>query len=637
MSLLGTLGRGALAVSTFGTSEAAKYAYDKATADGAILGKNKVTDTPALNPDYFQYGGGPNSAGANNIAGAQLQAGYQQQDAQNQLAGAMFNGANSNFDIANAAQLRGPQQIQGSAADKAQQLAALGYQGNAIGNLNNAGNTLTALGTRPMGDSYAAAQLKQGQDTAMAQQLAMARSGRSLGSGQAALDQAGFNNAAIGQQTNQAAASARIQEQNAYNQFQVGALGAAGQQYGAAGALGGQYGNQATQIRTGDENLQLNNANLALQQGQLNNATTGIYSQLGSQQLGYGMQANNNAQQAGQFGQGEAAHTMDQQLGANEALATGNTAITSQNNQAHDAATNSYNAMWRNAAADTIKYGATAAAASDERTKTNIEPLGPELPRITYGPNGTVLPVNSPPPPPPGYADLIRGYSGQAAQSAQYPVDVLNRVPGTGVGPSASQSALIAAFQRPPKAPLGMPEPLPLFNQPHPYVQAQAPSGSPQMASGALAPLIRSDVHSKTRIKQLESQLAALGGSSSYPTPRAPDTATLDQAAAAPPAIDLRPAQGYAYDYKNPSAPGAAPGRQVGVMAQDLERSPATAHVVHDTPHGKQVDTGRLALVNTAAISELQRKLQMLEAMGGGQQQPAAYDAGLYPQTQAAY
>jgi len=76
----------------------------------------------------------------------------------------------------------------------------------------------------------------------------------------------------------------------------------------------------------------------------------------------------------------------------------------------------------------------------------------------------------------------------------------------------------------------------------------------------------------------------------------------------AAPRNDLRPARAYSYEYKNPAAVGAGPGRYVGPMAQDLEKTPAGASAVVDTPRGKAVDTGRLALVNSSAISETQRK-----------------------------
>ena len=76
---------------------------------------------------------------------------------------------------------------------------------------------------------------------------------------------------------------------------------------------------------------------------------------------------------------------------------------------------------------------------------------------------------------------------------------------------------------------------------------------------------------------------------------------------------DLRPAEGYSYRYKDPGAPGAAPGRHYGPMAQDLEKTPAGRSTVVDTPQGKMVDTGRLTMVTAAATSETQRRLDDAE------------------------
>jgi hypothetical protein len=71
---------------------------------------------------------------------------------------------------------------------------------------------------------------------------------------------------------------------------------------------------------------------------------------------------------------------------------------------------------------------------------------------------------------------------------------------------------------------------------------------------------------------------------------------------------------GQSFQYVNPSAPGAAPGRQYGIMAQDLERTPAGRSVVVQQPNGtKMVDTGRLSMQNTAAIGELGNELERLK------------------------
>jgi hypothetical protein len=86
--------------------------------------------------------------------------------------------------------------------------------------------------------------------------------------------------------------------------------------------------------------------------------------------------------------------------------------------------------------------------------------------------------------------------------------------------------------------------------------------------------------------------------------------AALEAAAAAP---------GYEYEYKDPERHGE--GRFVGPMAQDLESTPVGRTVVEDTPDGKQIDTSRLSLVNTAAVSEQQREIEELRrqvaALGG--------------------
>jgi hypothetical protein len=664
--------RGVAATATMGGSEV----YRELSKDGNLLGKPQTTPTAAPDAVNFQLGGGPNSEFSNDLAANAYGDGLRNQAGQADREAGFYNQANQNFDIGNAAQMRGAPQIESALADKRAQLAALGGTNAAMGNVNQVGSQLQALGTRPMGASYAEAQLQQGLAGGMAQQLSMARSGRSLGSGQAAMNNAAFNNAALSQQTNQAAAGARIQEQNAYNQFQAGALGAAGQQYGQGGALAGQAGNQATTIRTGNEGVQAQNANLNLQQQGVNNQTTGLYNSLGAQQQGLGMQANQLGQQAQQFGQQQAGNIMGTQLQANMALGGATTAVAQANHAADDAAA----AQKQNRQIELVKTGAqTGAMMSDERVKTNIMPL--ELPMMEPGQGGSWQPAGTHHTlgsdaraineatatgqgngvvgsgnasqlheadigPQASYLEHIRAMQDQYAPASHAPVDVLNRVPGAGAGPSAAQSSLLSFLQGskggPAKQQNQYAAPISEYRTggPNGYATA-APSVTGGLVAGA-RPMVTSDQHSKTRIHELESQLAAIQGppTASF-APQQPDTAALDaayasQGGAPRPAVDLTAARGYAYDYKNPGMPGAAPGRHVGPMAQDLEHT-AAAGAVHNTPHGLQVDTPRLTMVNTAALSELQRKMQKLEALGGGQAQPAPYEASPYPQTQAAY
>lgn len=65
------------------------------------------------------------------------------------------------------------------------------------------------------------------------------------------------------------------------------------------------------------------------------------------------------------------------------------------------------------------------------------------------------------------------------------------------------------------------------------------------------------------------------------------------------------------YEYKPGYGP---PGERVGPMAQDLQRTPAGAALVTDTPLGKTVDVGGLAALGVAAASEQQHELEALRA-----------------------
>ena len=99
-----------------------------------------------------------------------------------------------------------------------------------------------------------------------------------------------------------------------------------------------------------------------------------------------------------------------------------------------------------------------------------------------------------------------------------------------------------------------------------------------------------------------------------------------------PSAVDFSKVPAYSYQYKNPSEPGAAPGTQVGPMAQDLHHVPG---VVQHTPQGEMVSTPRLTMANTAAISQTQRENDALKKQLD--EMKAKYDAALgqravYPQ-----
>lgn len=141
----------------------------------------------------------------------------------------------------------------------------------------------------------------------------------------------------------------------------------------------------------------------------------------------------------------------------------------------------------------------------------------------------------------------------------------------------------------------------------------RAPQRSQMMGAAGGMGAMMSDERSKKRIAELEDlndQYASLldtPAATANVKPKAPPTADLDRSNARA----LGEAGSYSYEYKNPNAPGAAPGRQAGPMAQELERIPG---VVSPGADGlKRVDTGRLALATASATGDQERRLRQLE------------------------
>lgn len=63
------------------------------------------------------------------------------------------------------------------------------------------------------------------------------------------------------------------------------------------------------------------------------------------------------------------------------------------------------------------------------------------------------------------------------------------------------------------------------------------------------------------------------------------------------------------FNYKNPTAEGAAQGRRYGVMAQDLEKSEVGKALVKDTPQGKMIDGPQAIGTLLAAVSDLNKRM----------------------------
>lgn len=183
-----------------------------------------------------------------------------------------------------------------------------------------------------------------------------------------------------------------------------------------------------------------------------------------------------------------------------------------------------------------------------------------------------------------------------------------------------------------PKAPAAMPGRVPMgMAQPR---QMRPPMGAMRPMSNPAAPrqfgraqpvqqanfrpaarpgMVSSDEHSKERIRELEDlndRYKSLVDGDPHATAGA-----------------HAPASSSTYRYKDPKAPGAAPGTQTGPMAQELEGIPG---VVKDTPRGKMVDPQRLTMANTSAIGDQERRMQALEQRYGAlseEDTPAAYNA----------
>jgi hypothetical protein len=183
-------------------------------------------------------------------------------------------------------------------------------------------------------------------------------------------------------------------------------------------------------------------------------------------------------------------------------------------------------------------------------------------------------------------------------------------------GPAASS---FSQFQRPQSNPGGFMPRGGGGGSPFSGMMAARPMMGGGMAGGGISSAtagMLSDAESKEKIRTLEDELqrtyAALGGgpSTGNVQPEAPDTAALDAA--------YRKPSSNSYEYKDPSVPGAAPGRQAGPMADELKDLPGV--VAPGADGMDRVDTGRLTMTNTSEIANLRRELDALTGrIGSGQ------------------
>lgn len=107
--------------------------------------------------------------------------------------------------------------------------------------------------------------------------------------------------------------------------------------------------------------------------------------------------------------------------------------------------------------------------------------------------------------------------------------------------------------------------------------------GAAGQAGGAL--ITKSDMNSKKDIKPADDKIQAF--------------------------LDALQAKQFAY--KEPESAGAKDGKQIGIMAQDLEKSSLGSTLVKDTPAGKMVDTAHGFGAVLAAQANLNARLKALE------------------------
>jgi hypothetical protein len=554
-------------------------------AGGAVIGGAlgyfgaDDSEAPTYNPDSknFQFGLGPSDGYAAEQAGVYNDRG------------------DTTYGAAWDAQTRqGPQQemptqrayiasqgqdyLSGAGADaRARQIAALG-------GVEQANRRLGRFADRPEGPSAAQGLLRQATGQAVAQQNAYARS--QAGGGGAALRNAAFNSAGIEQGAAAQAAQLRAQEAQAHRAQQLQALGAvqqgAGMQAGLTGQLRGADTSLA-QAQAGQANFN------AQQQNAYNQYQQGMEFQLGANNVNSQLQqqGQNNAYTLGLLSGSQNYGQMSDNL-ANQQSQMG-VAYEQAKAAAAGIGSNNFNAAQQQSNVETDMMlgalsGATGAMGqmgggqaaqgytSDVRAKENIRPA--EVARALGGqPRGEA------------WDAYLRGENRREMMA-----DVQDFRARGDIGRGTDE------FARSPGRLQG------------PAVRRERPTLATMRALAGGRP---AEVSHEFGLNE--------------PPPR------IDYAFGPNPGdepVDLRGAPSYQYEYKDPQRHGE--GTYVGPMAQDLEHLPG---VVEQAPDGtKTVNTPRLTLAQTGAISEQQRRLDRLERMAalGGGRAPAMGYGGPY-------
>lgn len=489
----------------------------------------------------------------------------------------------------------------------------------ALGQSSAYANQLAGIGAQ-QGPSAAQAQLQSALNQSNAQNLAMARSGRGWGGSATAQSQALAANAQAGQQAANASAVLRAQEEQQRLAMLSSNVGQAAQlqQAGAQTALSQQQLAAQTNLQEAQQQAQQQQALYALGQQGLTQAGAMTAQQAQTdlagrqaylQSLAQGGQLEMGGIQGGAelglqgIGQGAGLYAQGQQMAQGSELQA--MQFASQQQQALQAQANNALQQYgiqkgvaiqqQQATNQLIGAGMAAAATlaplalSDKTAKTDIKPLETKNYALDFRPNNGGQPL----------ADFGLSQAKNPAADAQASADLAaNQGKAQAIG--AGLGGAIQGFMAP--TPIN-----PMLAQSMQGVGA----GSVMSDRSKKTDIARLDAAESDAIKAIQSagksgQLAAL------------DRAGADNVAAirgapgmaAQAAFDQTPA--YSYQYKQPEKYGE--GEFVGLMAQDLAKSPAGSTAVVPQADGKlAVDMNRLGMLTAAAQSQTQERQEELE------------------------
>ncbi len=529
-----------------------------------------------------------------------------------------------------AAGARGTDMYAGNTSAYAQGLAnaqqSRGMQTDSYQNLLNFAN-------QGPGPSAAQAQLAQATDANTQNALSLARSGRGMGGSQAALRQAIAQNATTQQTANSQAAELRANENTAYQQQRLSALGAAGtvagqtvsgdQSYGQLGLSGAQY-----QTNTALQGTQLNDAASQAWAAQQQSAMgQGLGAEVGAQTQGLNINSTALAGRENEYSSANQTYATQQGLAQNASIADAN------RQQAYFSGG--------------VSAGATVLGAlSDERYKTNIIPLsGNGIAPLPSQSGGSVqgAPTSQPVKIDEGAAkgNAVGGTVGGAAGgiaggAVAGPVGaVVGSVAGKVIGSTIGKLVGSDVRNKTNIQPLSDKYVEPLnaagggLGPNGEYLHGNFAAGRRKLDTDAFG---SRQIDTQNPYEQLQALASKYGASGVAETPKAVTQYAKDKPRSAERrfardeshpilsegdallADSARNAPGAAYEYKDPNSPGARPGMQTGPMAQDLASHPLTAGMVgKDQATGKLfVDGSRAAMTGLAQNHSQQNQLDAL-------------------------